>query len=377
MPSVKPVRLLHILRSADVGGIEKLVAQLVEEQRGDPGLEVTVFFVMNGQGRMGQLFQQGTDNVFELGLKSGFSLSPMKFLSAVKRMRKFDVLHIHTFSPLAAAAAAWSGVPILFTEHGNFGFGRKATVGDRIKAILLGFFLRRGVDFVSFNSRFTEGESMRRYGLGAVAKSVIYNGIDLRQKRQTSNIAEDLASKLKGKFVVGTSSRFAGFKRVERLILGFEKFCRNNDKAVLLLVGDGDLRSELESLVAELGIEDKTFFVGYQVNVTAYQALMDVCVFSSQYEPCGLVALEAYELGKPVVVFEDGGGLLEIVGEFESHDVVRDIEGLAERLTYYQINQSLEFGESARRIEYVKRFDMRAVAGEFRKVYSRLYKCAA
>lgn len=365
----RQLQVLHVLRSADVGGIEKLVAQLVKAQLEDSQIEVAVLFVTQGNGELGHLFRDKRLQVTELNLTSGYAASPAKYRRAREKMREFDIVHVHTFNPLVALASARADARVLYTEHGNFGFGRKWTIGDRIKTRLFMLYLRFAIDYVSFNSKFTQSYFATRYGADGVPKSVVYNGIDLEETRAPGHASRETVEKADGKFVVGTSTRFAGFKRVDRLIRGFVILAEKYDDVILLLVGDGPLRDELESQIASLGLQDRTVFTGYQVDVGAYQALMDVCVFPSQQEPFGLVALEAYQLGKPVIVFSDGGGLLEIVGNLEREDVVKDIDGLAARLEHYRGQDKEQAARSCRRRDYVRSFDMRIVARNFKKIY--------
>src|SRR5690606_19063250 len=127
-------------------------------------------------------------------------------------------------------------------------------------------------------------------------------------------------------------------KRVDRLIEGFARF-QDGREAMLLIVGDGVERAALEARVDDLEIRAKTLFAGYQREVQAYQAAMDVCVFPSQNEPFGLVAVETLALGKPTVVFADGGGICEIVAGLDPSDVVENSDALAKRLAYYYADE--------------------------------------
>jgi glycosyltransferase involved in cell wall biosynthesis len=280
------------------------------------------------------------------------------------------VIHLHTFTPLVAAAACRSKAAVVYTEHGNFGFGRRLRVTDRVNRRLLKLFLNRCTDFVSFNSVFTQREAEHRYGLAAVSRDVVYNGIVTAVTVPPAY--EDLRHALKHAFVVGTTSRFAGFKRIDRLIRAFAGLARSHADVRLLLVGDGPLRQELEALCAEHGILDKTVFTGYVAAARACQAVMDVCVFPSQGEPFGIAAVEALAAGKPAVVMNDGGGLLEIVQGVEPGDVVDDEAGLAARLEFYYARRERDPGMPGRRKEYAARFSIEAMEQRFFSEYSKL-----
>jgi glycosyltransferase involved in cell wall biosynthesis len=76
---------------------------------------------------------------------------------------------------------------------------------------------------------------------------------------------------------------------------------------LLLLVGDGPLRMELERLATELGVGDRTVFVGAVDNPYPIMRRADVVALASVEEGFGLVAVEAAALGVPFVGSNVGG----------------------------------------------------------------------
>jgi 1,2-diacylglycerol 3-alpha-glucosyltransferase len=87
----------------------------------------------------------------------------------------------------------------------------------------------------------------------------------------------------------------------------------------LALVGDGQCRSELEALTAELVLKDRVFFLGTQSHATIgdWYAAGDLFVLSSPAETQGLVVIEAMAAGLPCVI-ADYGGTRELVAEGET-----------------------------------------------------------
>jgi glycosyltransferase involved in cell wall biosynthesis len=84
--------------------------------------------------------------------------------------------------------------------------------------------------------------------------------------------------------------------------------------AHLILVGDGPLRPEIESLVKNIGIKDRVHFLGKRSDVPQIIKMADVYVQSSQWEGFGIAALEAMAGGLPVVASRVPG-LSEVVGD--------------------------------------------------------------
>ena len=370
------MKILHLLWTAHFGGIERLAIDLAKAQSDVNEIRADVLFGRS-EGEMLPQFRSAGLTFKGVHLSHGFDISPRSLRELKQIYSDYDVLHFHTFIPAMALAAIGSAAKIVYTEHGNFGIGRRPTMTDRVKWSLLGRFLRRHADFVSFNSHYTRKIAERRYGLQAVARDVIYNGIDFSAEPSAGPaIIPQVQDRIRGKFIVGTSSRFAAFKRIDRLIEAFNSFSAGRD-TVLLLVGDGPARGEFESMVRTMGISDKVIFAGYQENVRLYQEAMNVCVFPSQGEPFGLAAVETLALGKPTLVFSDSGGLSEIIGNCDTADVVDDVPHLVRRLEHhYAARQVMDEGKKRERMLYVRRFDIRTMANTFAGVYNRVLPSA-
>jgi len=77
----------------------------------------------------------------------------------------------------------------------------------------------------------------------------------------------------------------------------FYEVLKESPDAVLLLAGDGILREELESKVAELGIEDSVLFLGFRDNIAELLQAADVFVLPSLFEGLPGAAIEAQAAG--------------------------------------------------------------------------------
>lgn len=134
--------------------------------------------------------------------------------------------------------------------------------------------------------------------------TVINNAIDLneyafsqelrRKYRQELNIPADA-------FVVGHVGRFMYQKNHAFLIDVFREVARQNPKAILMLVGDGELRPEIEQKVASYDLTDKVHFLGLRKDVKELYNCMDVFVLPSWYEGLPVVSVEAQANGLPSI----------------------------------------------------------------------------
>ncbi|MEO6944277.1 MAG: glycosyltransferase, partial [Lacisediminihabitans sp.] len=103
-----------------------------------------------------------------------------------------------------------------------------------------------------------------------------------------------------------TVGRFSPEKNQARLLRAFCAVHRENPNTRLLLVGYGPLRSTLEALRNELGLEGVAFLVGPYANPFAIVAAADCFVLSSNYEGQPMVILEAAIMGLPIVSVDFG-----------------------------------------------------------------------
>jgi glycosyltransferase involved in cell wall biosynthesis len=119
--------------------------------------------------------------------------------------------------------------------------------------------------------------------------------------------------------------RFDQRKGIETLVRAVSQSAWRDDNRLQLIIGggshpgrsDGIERERIESIVGELGMQEKTFFPGRigDEELPLYYAAADICVVPSHYEPFGLVAIEAMASGTPVVASDVGGLQFTVVPE--------------------------------------------------------------
>lgn len=365
-------RVLHVLWSADLGGISRVVLDLAtSQQRGDR--VQPAFYVAKSGGELMRELESSAIPYICGSVRNGYDFSLSKLVKAVQVFRDNDIIHIHSFSPFVALAALISGRKIVYTIHGTFGFCRKRRRAEMVTEYMKRFFLNQTPDFVTFVSEFTAATAKSMYGLRRTTGRVVPNGISFGLGGvETDPVDADTARRLTGRFVVGITARLVAVKRIERLVTAFAEFSRDKD-AVLLLVGDGPERGRLERLARRLEVREMTVFAGYRRNARAYQRAMDVCVMPSYGEAFGLVSIELFSLGKPVIVFEDGGGLVDIVSTVDMDDVVQDESALTRRLDYYYERRGcVDATFVRRRIRVAGLFHITRTVRQFETIYDRV-----
>ncbi len=122
-----------------------------------------------------------------------------------------------------------------------------------------------------------------------------YNPMVRAAERKNFGITEET-------MVIGHVGRFAPPKNHKYLIELFDVVRKIIPNTILLLIGDGELRSQAESRVKELGLGGKVIFTGQRTDVSQLLQAMDVFVFPSIYEGLPVSLIEAQAAGLPCLI---------------------------------------------------------------------------
>jgi glycosyltransferase involved in cell wall biosynthesis len=360
------MNVLHIIWSSNIGGIESLVFNLCKTQKRNGKINPTIFTAKSGGALIDKIKTEGI-NLIEGNFKKG-STNISLFKLCVNYFKKFDVLHIHSFNPVIAAAAINSKKRIIYTEHGNFGFQRKIGITEKLSRILLKYFINNNIDFITFNSQFTLQESKKRYGLHHVKNEVVFNGIDLSVVDFNRN-----KNSLKPKITIGTVGRLVEVKRIDRLITAFSKV-ENKSNFEIKIIGDGPLMQNLKHQSSNLNLDEYITFMGFRKDLQELFKNWDLLVMSSVGEAFGLVVLEAYQSGLPVAIFTDGGGMVEIVKPNDPELIVHNEDELAEIISTLptKITSLIETKKVNQRKVTANSFSIDLMAEKFEKIYLSL-----
>lgn len=148
-------------------------------------------------------------------------------------------------------------------------------------------------------------------------------------------------------FVVGTIGRLVEKKSMDVLIKGFARL--DDPSALLVIIGDGPLRSNLQDLALQLGIEHRVRFLGHVENASQYARLFNLFVLSSgSAEAFGLVLLEAMA-GEVPVLSSTAPGPAEVVNDPDSQFIEGDPDSLATKIKEVQARAQHELHRQTQR----------------------------
>ncbi len=134
--------------------------------------------------------------------------------------------------------------------------------------------------------------------------SVVNNGIDAGKFKFDPGVRSAQREKLAvtDKFVIGHVGRFSEPKNHTFLLDIFRHVRQKRNNAILLLVGDGELRQSIEQKVHSLGLENSVIFTGVRRDANELLMAMDVFLFPSLYEGLSVALVEAQASGLKCIV---------------------------------------------------------------------------
>ena len=158
------------------------------------------------------------------------------------------------------------------------------------------------------------------------------------------------------------------------MLKAFARVVREHPETMLLIVGDGPLRSSMEALAQELGL-GRVRFLGIRRDVPELMNAADAYVMSSAWEGMANVLLEASATGLPIVV-TDVGGNREVVVDGKTGFLVppKDPEALAQamlRLMALPKEERARMGRAAR--QYIETYySLDKVVEQWEELYHKL-----
>lgn len=230
----------------------------------------------------------------------------IKTLRKYFKMNNYNIVHSHlnTLSIFPLYAAWREGVRVRIAHN------HSVPGGNELGRNIVKNTLRKGAKLFSTDyfacsekaGRWLFGD--KTYETGNV--TVIKNAIDYDKFHLDKIMRERVRQELgiEKKTVVGHVGRFTFAKNHKLLIEAYSQYHKRNPESVLILVGDGELRKDIEEQINILGIKDSCILIGNVSCPEKYYQAMDVVVMPSLFEGLGIAAVEAQACKIPIVLSE-------------------------------------------------------------------------
>jgi len=347
--------ILHISRTMDIGGAERIVFQLSSDLK--DGFD-SVHVASTGGLWESELSAKGIQHHKILDIDSKSPLTVLKLLTSIRQIiKKNDITIVHTHHRMAAfyirlLKLVHPKLIHVYTAHNVF----------KDKLPLYRFALKNAKSVAV-------GEAVNKNlkeDVGITDSRVIYNGVVLKE---TDDQVDEIISY--GGIKLGCIARLSEQKGLTYLIEAMSLLTAKNIR--LFIVGDGELRNELENKVEELNLQDSVIFLGYRKDIVECINSFDFCVLPSVFEGFGLVAIEAFMNSKTLIA-TDIPGLNEVVTNKNGILVpAKDPTALASAIDKLAMDATLrqELASQAKK-DYENKFSYPLFLENYRELYREL-----
>ena len=295
----RKIRVLHVAEAA--GGVERYLETLFKYSK-----DKVENILVCSQNYDYKKFKTLADRVIVLNM--AHDIDPSSDIKVERTLRRIikqlkpDIVYAHSSKAGAFARIADLGLKnkVIYNPHGwAFNMQQSAKKKEMYKWIekISAHFCNKIVCISD-----AEKESALREKICKPSKlQVIYNGIDLEEIEKTTPMSRAQLGITEGTFVVGMVGRLSKQKAPDTFVKSARLIKEKIPNAFFLMVGDGELRDQVESLINQYNLSSSFLITGWVDNPTAYMKIMDIGMLLSRWEGFGLVLPEYMACGVPII----------------------------------------------------------------------------
>ena len=202
---------------------------------------------------------------------------------------------------------------------------------------------------------------------------LIYNAVFLSEIEVNDNEFLFFQMKHRNGFLVGSVGRLTTQKGFTYLLEAVPQVLNSFPDVHFVIIGEGELRAELEEQSRHLGIEDRVMFLGSRTDVPSLLRQMDLFVLPSLWEGLPTVIMEAMACGVPVIA-TDIPGTNEIVQDGITGWLVpeKNPDRIAEAIIFALDNHQARERVCQNAKKNLNRYSIEEVARQYSDLYKEL-----
>ncbi|WP_372659077.1 TIGR03088 family PEP-CTERM/XrtA system glycosyltransferase [Hydrogenophaga sp.] len=310
-PQMRRLRIVHVVYSFAIGGLENVIVQLINRLPTDRFEHVVLSLTTISAFK--ERIQVPGVQFIELKKAPGHAIPLYPRIYRLLRQLRPDVVHSCNLAALEIAPLSWlARVPL--RVHAEHGWDAHDPQGANPRYRRLRRFYKPFVShFVAVSQDIDRylGEAVK---LAPERHSWIANGVDTRVFAPAEGppaLVPGCPFDPQQHWMVGTVGRLQTVKNQPLLARAFVQLLQDHPelaaRARLVLVGEGPLRGEVEAVLQQAGLAHLAWLAGARDDVAAIMALLRCFVLPSQAEGTSCTLQEAMACGLPVVATAVGG----------------------------------------------------------------------
>lgn len=293
-----PLRVLHAVVNMNRGGAETLIMNLY---RNMDRSQVQFDFLTCKEGMFDEEIKQLGGHVHRIPYVT--DVGHRGYINALRSFfttnQQYQIIHSHMdkMSGFVLREAKRSGIPYRIAHSHN-----TSSEGGALAKLYKWY---AGKAILPSATHLLACSNAAAHWLFEREATVLKNGIEYDKFAFSEQVREEMRGELelhKDAFVIGHVGRFAYQKNHSFLIEVFAQLLKVKHDSILILVGDGPLRSKMEQKVNELHIESKVKFLGIRSEIHHLLQAFDVFLFPSLHEGLPVTLIEAQGAGLPCII---------------------------------------------------------------------------
>lgn len=315
----KKIKIINILSRLNIGGPSLHAVLITRHLNNDDFVSLMISGQLSkGEGDMSYLLDESPISHMSVDTMSreiSFKNDLEAIIDLYKIFRREKPAIVHTNMAKAGmvgrAAAFLAGVPIIIhTFHGHVFSGYFSSLKTNIFIIIERFLALISTNLIAISSQ-VKREICSVYRITSDKKvSIIPLGFELDKLEPRDNYQGYYRSQFSlpdDSPIIGIVGRITGIKN-HKLFIDIAKLLHSENQRIhFLIVGDGELRSEMENYVSSIGMSNCIHFAGWIKETAKIYADLDIMLLTSKNEGTPVTIIEAMHYKIPVVSSKVGG----------------------------------------------------------------------
>ena len=295
----KKICVLHVAEAA--GGVERYLETLFKYSK-----DQVENILVCSQNYDYEKFKRLADRV--IVLKMAHDIEPLSDIKVERTLRRIikqlkpDIVYAHSSKAGAFARIADLGLnnKVIYNPHG-WAFNMQQSTKKKEMYKWVEKISAHFCDKIVCISDAERKSALREKICKPNKLQGIYNGIDLEEIEKTAPMSRAQLGIPEDAFVVGMVGRLSKQKAPDTFVKAAKLIKEKIPDAFFLMVGNGELRNQVEDLINQYDLVSSFLITGWVDNPTAYMKIMDVGMLLSRWEGFGLVLPEYMACGVPIV----------------------------------------------------------------------------
>ena len=298
-----PIRILHMIAKLELGGSQSMIMNLY---RNIDRNKIQFDFIVDHSDESdlrNEIISMG-GKVYDFPTFKGWNIIRIikTWNNFFRSHKEYKVLHTHSrsYASIYLKIAKKRGLVTISHSHSTSnGTGMKALIKK-----IMQFPIRFQATYLFACSNEAGKWLFGKKTVNNPNYRVFPNAIDSSLFKYDSKVRDKVRKQLglDGTFVIGHVGRMSEPKNHKFLLQIFKKYQKINSNSKLLLIGDGELYSEIDNLIHKLDLSDKIIVLGAKKNTYDFYQAMDCFIFPSMWEGLGIAVIEAQVSGLKCLV---------------------------------------------------------------------------